>query len=68
MRIEPHLGTLKHVKGTVPHPRGEIRVSYAVDENGLVADVSLPTDVVGTFIWHGQTSDLHSGQQVLHLK
>ena len=48
--VRPHLGKLAYAKGTVPHPKGLIRVSVL---NGT-ADVVLPPGVTGELIWKGQ--------------
>lgn len=64
--IRPALGSLVRIGGTMPHPRGEIRVDY---ENGrrLKADISLPEGVGGTFVWKGKTRRLHPGHNHLEL-
>jgi hypothetical protein len=65
VQIEPHLGQLTHLKATLPHPLGDITVAYEREGDGLVADVSLPNNLVGWFLWHGKKSALHSGAQHL---
>ena len=40
--IQPHLGPLRQLKATLPHPAGEIVVSYQRKGQGLAADVTLP--------------------------
>ena len=67
VRIEPHLGSLKHAEGKVMHPKGEIIVSLQRENEGLEAKVSLPAGITGTFVWKGITTELKSGDQVLHL-
>ena len=54
--VRPHLGTLKFVEGTVPHPRGliEVRVEAA-------GNVSVTTPVEGEFLWRGQRHNLRAG-------
>ncbi|WP_224995520.1 alpha-L-rhamnosidase C-terminal domain-containing protein [Cesiribacter sp. SM1] len=64
--IEPRLGELKKVSGSVPHPKGEISVRYHVNSKGkLQAEVSLPEGVEGRFVWHEQEKPLKSGRQLL---
>ncbi len=64
--IEPHLGRLKHLEVTLPHPEGMIRVQYERQgANGLVADVTLPGTLTGWFTWHGKKVQLHQGDQHL---
>ena len=66
--IAPHLGALRRVSGSMPHPNGTIGASYALDESGrLLAQISLPDGVTGTFRWKGQTRPLTSGNQSLIL-
>jgi len=65
VQIEPHLGQLMHLKATLPHPLGEIKVVYERKGDGLVAEVSLPNNLTGWFVWRGKKSALHSGAQHL---
>jgi alpha-L-rhamnosidase len=63
--IRPHLGRLGQLKATLPHPQGEISVSYQRRGEGLVADVSLPGKLSGWFYWRGKKVALHPGSQHL---
>lgn len=67
VRIAPHLGHLKRVAATVPHPRGEIIVDLRRDDLGLNAVITLPEGVSGTFEWGGKTLPLHAGAQTIRL-
>ena len=67
VRIEPHLGALRHAEGTVPHPAGYIRVQLTREATGLQAQVSLPGTLAGEFVWNGKTVPLHPGDQELDL-
>jgi hypothetical protein len=67
VRIEPHLGKLKHAEGKVMHPKGEILVSLARKGDGLQASVTLPSGVTGSFVWNGKSTVLKSGEQTLQL-
>lgn len=67
VRIEPHLGYLKQASAKMPHPRGEIAVSLKREGAGIVAEISLPAGVTGTFVWGGKSTGLRSGGQSLHL-
>ena len=63
IKIEPNLGSLKKVSGTMPHPRGEIKVSYDVDQRGRVdAAISIPQGTSGIFVWKGKMHSLKSGE------
>ena len=63
--IAPHLGPLKTLHATLPHPQGEITVSYQRKGEQLTADVTLPENLSGSFIWRGKTVALHGGKQHL---
>jgi hypothetical protein len=51
VRIEPHLGNITKISGKMPHPEGEISVQYAVSGEKIKAEVNLPQNTTGTFIW-----------------
>jgi alpha-L-rhamnosidase len=63
--IEPHLGTLKHLKATLPHLQGDITVEYTRDGERLTANIELPGKVSGWFTWKGKKKALHPGRQRL---
>lgn len=63
--IAPHIGALKSLDATLPHPAGEIRVSYRRRDDKLDADISLPPNVSGWFIWKGLKKPLRRGSQHL---
>jgi hypothetical protein len=65
VEIRPHLGALKHLEATLPHPQGEIRVAYERHGDGLTADVVLPANLTGTFYWGDKRVELHGGSQHL---
>ena len=59
--IRPFLGTLTRAAGSIPHPKGEIRVKLALDGNKLDAEVALPEGTTGEFDWHGAKKELAAG-------
>jgi hypothetical protein len=67
VRIEPHLGTLDHVEARMPHPKGEIVVSYRRVGGALEASVTLPPGLKGELWWQGAASVLDSGTRRLEL-
>lgn len=67
VRIEPHLGDLKEIGGTIPHPSGTVSVHYKVKGGKLQAEISLPEGVEGTLIWNGRRTVLRSGRNSLRL-
>ncbi len=62
-KIEPNLGSLTKVSGSMPHPKGEIKVSYNVNaQSKLSAVVSIPEGTSGVFIWKGKEHVLKAGE------
>lgn len=61
VRVAPQPGELPVLSGVVPHPRGEIRV--ALERRGEVwhAEVTLPSDTDGDFVWGGEVRPLRPG-------
>jgi hypothetical protein len=59
--IRPFLGRLTRVSGAIPHPRGEVAVTLAVDRGALRAEVELPDGVDGELVWGTQRRPLPSG-------
>ena len=68
VRIEPRLGDIKEIGGTIPHPQGTISVQYKVKGKQLHATVELPEGVDGVLLWSGTTQQLHGGKNSLTLK
>ncbi len=63
--IRPALGKLTRVAGSMPHPKGEIAVSYALEGGKLQATVTLPAGVEGDLVWKGQRRPLLAGTSKL---
>jgi len=67
--IAPALGPLQHAEGRVPHPPGDIDVSFAREGNhGLRAEITLPRGLSGELLWNGKRRPLHDGRQVIQIK
>ncbi len=67
--ITPHLGRLKQVGATMPHPDGMIHVELTREgKTGLSATVELPTGLTGYFEWANRVEQLHPGIQRLVFK
>jgi hypothetical protein len=67
--ITPNLGKLRKASGCIPHPQGDICVSYQVDANGnLKAEITLPEGVEGKFVWTGKEMNLRGGRQSFEMK
>ncbi len=60
VKIEPHLGGIKNISGEIPHPDGKISVKYDVN-NKMKAEIVLPENLNGKFIWKGISYDLQGG-------
>src|SRR6202158_253827 len=65
--IEPNLGPLHHVVGTMPHPNGEIKVEYTKKDAAVHAGITLPPGISGTLLWEGKTYPLHEGTQMIEV-
>lgn len=63
VRIAPHLGPLTGVRGSVPTPRGTIRVDIAPP----TGRVELPEGVNGIFHWKGRETALRPGRNDVRL-
>lgn len=64
VRIAPNPGKLEHVSATMPHPKGLITVELTNDTQ-FTANVTLPPETSGEFIWAGATKQLHPGRNHL---
>ena len=65
VRIAPHLGTLKSLTASFPHPGGDIRVEYQRSGSGLEAAITLPPGLSGTFTWNGRTRSIKPGVNLI---
>jgi hypothetical protein len=59
--VRPHLGQLRSVAGSVPHPQGNIEVRLEPRNSGFEASVVLPPGVTGQFEWRRVRRDLQPG-------
>jgi alpha-L-rhamnosidase len=67
VKIEPHMGALHHVDAGLPSPSGIIKVVLDANDKNLIAKITLPAGMAGTFIWNRKTHDLVPGAQQLSL-
>jgi len=67
LRLEPHLGPLKHVSVAFPAARGLIEAEYTRAGQGIEARITLPPGMSGQFVWNGKTAAIHAGSQQLTL-
>ncbi len=61
VKINPHLGNLTNVSGSIPHPAGTLSVAYRLQNNKWNIAISLPQKTPGTFIWKNKTYPLKPG-------
>jgi alpha-L-rhamnosidase len=67
LKIEPHLGTIRSIAGEVPHPNGKVRVSYDQNNGHIKAEISLPSNTTGAFIWKSKAYPLKEGKNSINL-
>ncbi len=67
VRIQPHLGSINKISGEIPHPEGRISVEYDNSEGNLKAEIILPENIEGTFVWKGEVYDLKGGSNSIRL-
>ena len=62
--ISPALNGISEISGSMPHPDGEISVSYRHGRK-LKAEITLPAGVSGTFMWNGTSKELVPGKNII---
>ncbi len=66
--IKPALGELSTAKASMPHPLGDIVVDLKrKGKRGIIASITLPQQLSGSFVWNGKQVDLKSGTQQVAL-
>lgn len=69
VHIEPNLGTLSFVEAQMPHPLGEIKVKLNKQgENGVKAEIYLPEDITGDFVWRNAKYNLTGGVNLIDMR
>ncbi|HAK77892.1 MAG TPA: alpha-rhamnosidase [Runella sp.] len=61
VKIEPHLGQMTDISGTMPHPKGSISASYKLENGKWKIEIELPKTITGNLIWKGKTIVLKGG-------
>jgi hypothetical protein len=61
VKIEPHLGQLTDISGSIPHPKGEISVSYKLEKGKWKIQIELPKTITGKLVWKAKTIELKEG-------
>ncbi len=67
VRIEPHLGTITHIGGEIPHPGGNITVKYDQQGSKWKIGITLPESISGRLLWKGKEYPLKAGKNNLML-
>jgi hypothetical protein len=65
--IKPHLGEFQELSGKIPHPKGEIEVSYNL-KSAPTAEIKLPTGITGSFVFKGKTYALREGTNMIKME
>lgn len=69
IKIEPSLGDLKQISGSMPHPNGEIKIELQRQGKiGLKGEVIIPRNITGIFKWGGKEIVLRGGSQLIDIK
>jgi len=67
--IKPALGELTEVSGKMPHPNGEITVHLRRNGyGGIYAEIYIPLNTEGIFIWNNQQTKLNGGKQIITIR
>ncbi|MDN3582613.1 alpha-L-rhamnosidase C-terminal domain-containing protein [Mucilaginibacter flavus] len=61
VKIEPHLGKITKISGSIPHPNGTISVAYTLESNKWKIKISLPKNTSGILVWKAKTYNLKEG-------
>ncbi|RTL59155.1 MAG: alpha-rhamnosidase [Sphingobacteriales bacterium] len=67
VKIEPHLGDITHISGSIPHPKGVISVSYQLNNGKWKIDISLPGTIAGKLVWKEKVYVLKPGANNFNL-
>lgn len=67
VKIEPHLGDITAISGSIPHPSGKITAGYALENGKWMIDISLPAKITGRLLWKGKQYALKPGSNHLDL-
>ena len=68
IKITPHLGSLSHASGSIPHPNGNVIVNYERSDNNLKISITLPPNTPGYLLWNDKRYELKPGENSLTVK
>ena len=61
VKMEPHFGPLKEIKGHMPHPQGIISFDLnRKGSDGIEGEVIFPENLTGIFFWNGNKVELEN--------
>jgi hypothetical protein len=61
VKIEPHLGDITDLNGTMPHPKGSVSASYKLENGKWKIQIELPKSITGNLVWKGKKIPLKEG-------
>jgi hypothetical protein len=53
---------LEDISGEMPHPNGKIAVAYKIKKGSLHAEINLPENTTGNFMWKNKIYPLKTGK------
>lgn len=62
VKIEPHVGNLTKLGGSIPHSNGHIRANYILQKGQWLININLPAKTSGKLIWKGKIFQLKAGE------
>jgi len=68
VKIEPFLGKMTSVSGKIPHPDGEVKVSYKKENTYWNIVIFLPEAIKGVLKWKGKSYQLTGGKNSFKIK
>ncbi len=69
VEIKPALGKLQEVEASMPHPTGEIKITFKRKGNqGITGKITLPSSLSGKFVWNGKMVLLKGGEQKIEVE
>lgn len=67
VKIEPHLGNLQWVEGSMPHSNGIIKVKFSkTNSGGLEGEIVLPKGLNGIYKHNGKSISLSEGANLIN--
>jgi len=67
IKIEPHLGTITHIGGEIPHPDGTVSVKYDKQGAKWKINITIPGSTSGVLMWMHKAYPLKAGANNLVL-